>query len=93
MDTMSGIGPVPSPTHSTSEFLAHENECRRLMKPLLTGLLDMAESAGWSRRTVASTLMFLAAQEVSTSSSTLGEAPERKKVAAVRTGEMQEDTS
>jgi hypothetical protein len=73
MDTMSGIGPVPSPTHAVSEFLAHDSECRSVMKPLLTGLLDMAESAGWNRRTVASTLMFLAAQEISSASRELAQ--------------------
>jgi hypothetical protein len=62
MNMMTGIGSVPSPTRSAKEFLAHETECRSALKPLLDGLLDMAESAGWSRRTAASTLMFLAAQ-------------------------------
>jgi len=32
--------------------------------------LDAAESAGWNRRTVASTLMFLAAQQVSATETT-----------------------
>jgi hypothetical protein len=44
----------------------HESECRSVLQPLMTGLLDMAESAGWNRRTVAATLMFLAAQQIST---------------------------
>ncbi|MBZ9849383.1 hypothetical protein LB565_15465 [Mesorhizobium sp. CA14] len=65
MDMMSGDGSVPAPTHPASEFLAYEAECRSALKPLLTRLLDTAESAGWNRRTVASTLMFLAAQQVS----------------------------
>ena len=65
MNMMRGIGSVPSPTHPANEFLAHETECREVLKPLLDGLLDIAESAGWSRRTAASTLMFLAAQHVS----------------------------
>ncbi|WP_274630836.1 hypothetical protein [Arvimicrobium flavum] len=65
MNKMTSVGPVPTPTHSPSEFLAYETECRSALKPLLTGLLDMAESAGWNRRTAASTLMFLAAQHVS----------------------------
>ncbi|WP_246679733.1 hypothetical protein [Mesorhizobium sp. B2-3-5] len=62
---MSGSGSIPPPTHPASEFLAHEAECRSALKPLLTDLLDTAESAGWNRRTVASALMFLAAQQVS----------------------------
>ena len=56
--------------HTASEFLAYEAECRSALKPLLAGLLDAAESAGWNRRTVASTLMFLAAQHVSASAET-----------------------
>ena len=67
MNMMTGIGSVPSPTHPAIEFLAHETECRSALKPLLDALLDVAESAGWSRRTAASTLMFLAAQHVSAS--------------------------
>ncbi|SFO67664.1 hypothetical protein SAMN03159463_02644 [Mesorhizobium sp. NFR06] len=65
MDVMKGDGSVPAPTHPTSEFLAYEAECRSALTPLLTSLLDAAESAGWNRRTAASTLMFLAAQHVS----------------------------
>ncbi|BCM18607.1 hypothetical protein [Mesorhizobium sp. J8] len=65
MNMMSGNGSIPAPTHPASEFLAYEAECRSALKPLLAGLLDAAEAAGWSRRTVASTLMFLAAQQVS----------------------------
>jgi hypothetical protein len=68
MNKMTDIGSVPTPTRSPSEFLAYETECRSALKPLLTGLLDMAESAGWNRRTAASTLMFLAAQHVSAAS-------------------------
>ena len=70
MNKMTDIGSVPTPTHSPSEFLAYEQECRGALKPLLTGLLDKAESAGWNRRTAASTLMFLAAQQVSAASET-----------------------
>ncbi|TIR14759.1 MAG: hypothetical protein E5X34_31890 [Mesorhizobium sp.] len=65
MNMMSADGSIPTPTHSASEFLAYEAECRSALKPLLAGLLDAAEAAGWNRRTVASTLMFLAAQQVS----------------------------
>lgn len=68
MNKMNDIGYVATPTHSPSEFLAYETECRSALKPLLTGLLDMAVSAGWNRRTAASTLMFLAAQNVSAAS-------------------------
>jgi hypothetical protein len=68
MNKMTDIGSVAAPTHSPSEFLAYETECRSALKPLLTGLLDMAVSAGWNRRTAASALMFLAAQQVSSAS-------------------------
>jgi hypothetical protein len=70
MNAMTDTGSIPAPTHSPSEFLAYETECRSALKPLLTGLLDMAVSAGWNRRTAASTLMFLAAQQVSAASET-----------------------
>ncbi|WP_027168612.1 hypothetical protein [Mesorhizobium sp. WSM3224] len=69
MNVMNGNGSIPTPAHSASEFLAYEAECRSALKPLLTGLLDTAESAGWNRRTVASTLMFLAAQQISAETS------------------------
>ncbi|MGS1097603.1 hypothetical protein ACVCNR_23985 [Aquamicrobium terrae] len=65
MNEMTGIGFVSPPIHSANEFVGYETECRSVLKPLLAGLLDMAESAGWDRRTVASALMFLAAQQVS----------------------------
>ncbi|MER8376390.1 hypothetical protein [Mesorhizobium sp. M1409] len=65
MDAMAGLGSVPAPTHQAKEFLAYETECRSALQPLLARLLDMAETAGWNRRTAASTLMFLAAQQVS----------------------------
>lgn len=70
MNKMTDIGYVATPTHSPNEFLAYETECRSALKPLLTGLLDMAVSASWTRRTAASTLMFLAAQQVSAASET-----------------------
>ena len=65
MDMMMKGETVPAPTHPASEFLAYEAECRSVLKPLLAGLLDAAEAAGWNRRTAASTLMFLAAKQVS----------------------------
>ncbi len=65
MNIMPGIGTVASPTRPQNDFLGHETECREVLRPWLEGVLDMAESAGWNRRTAASTLMFLAAQHVS----------------------------
>lgn len=72
MDEKAGAVAVPAPTQRASEFLAYENECRAALKPLLAGLLDMAETAGWNRRIAASTLMFLAAQQVSATNSPSG---------------------
>ncbi|WP_421914285.1 hypothetical protein [Mesorhizobium sp.] len=73
MDTKAGLGTVPAPTHDAREFLAYETECRSVLKPMLAGLLDLAEAAGWSRRTAASTLMFLAAQQVSATAGSSGD--------------------
>ena len=69
MNNITDVESVAAPTHAPSEFLAYEQECRTALKPRLTHLLDMAVSAGWSRRTAASTLMFLAAQQVSLTAS------------------------
>jgi len=65
---MTGIETVPPPAHPEIEFLAYEMECRSTLKPLLARLLDMAQSAGWNRRTAATALMFLAAHHVSAAS-------------------------
>jgi hypothetical protein len=68
MPKTTGITAVPAPTHAPNEFLAYESECRDSFRPLVADLLDMAEAAGWSRRTAASTLMYLAAQHISAAS-------------------------
>lgn len=65
MDSTSGTGLVPAPTHRANDFFAYEKECKAALAPVLADLIDIAEAAGWNRRTVASTLMFLAAQHVS----------------------------
>ncbi len=72
MTIMPGFDTVPAPEHPPSEFMAHESECRKVFLPLLEELLDKAAEAGWSRRTVASTLMFLAASQVSASNGNIG---------------------
>ncbi len=69
MNVVANVGTVPSPRNPASEFLAYEAECKEALRPLLNGMIEMAEKAGWSRRTVASALMFLAAQHVSLSPS------------------------
>ncbi len=66
---MPGIGTVASPTRPPNDFVGQESECRDVLRPWIEAVLDMAESAGWNRRTVASTLMFLAAQHVSSARS------------------------
>ena len=66
MNVMPDINTVASPTHPASDFLAHEQECRDVLRPWVESMLDKAEAAGWKRRTVASTLMFLSAKHVST---------------------------
>jgi hypothetical protein len=63
------IGTVPPPKHQAGEFVAYEAECKDVLRPLLSGMIEMAEKAGWKRGTVASSLMFLAAQHVSAASS------------------------
>lgn len=72
MTIMPGFDTVPAPEHPPSEFMAHESECRKVFLPLLEALLDKAAEAGWSRRTVASTLMFLAASQVSAPNGNVG---------------------
>jgi hypothetical protein len=65
MNVMSGTGAVASPTRSPEHYIAYENVCRDTLHPWVNGLLNMADSAGWNRRTAALTLMFLAARYAS----------------------------
>jgi hypothetical protein len=55
---------VAGPKHQANEFVEYEADCKEVVRPLLEGILDMTEKAGWRRRTVASALMFLAAQNL-----------------------------
>ena len=68
MNVLTNIGAVPAPKKQASDLLAYEAECKEVLRPLLDGMIEMAEKAGWQRRTVASALMFLAAQQVSSGS-------------------------
>jgi hypothetical protein len=70
MTVMTDIGTVAPPTHQANEFVAYEAECKTALAPLLAGLLDMAEQAGWNRRTAASTLMYLAARNLTATKTT-----------------------
>jgi len=44
--------------------LKYEVECRSALEPLLEGLLDRAEAAGWQRKQAAMAIMYLAAKRV-----------------------------
>jgi hypothetical protein len=69
MNVVANVGTVPPPKHQAGEFVAYEAECKDVLRPVLDHLIDTAMKAGWRRRTVASALMFLAAQHVSESPS------------------------
>ena len=74
MNVVANVAPVPAPKSEASEFLAYEAECKDVMRPLVNGVIEMAENAGWKRRSVASALMFLAAQHISAASAENGKA-------------------
>ena len=42
----------------------YEADCRAALRPVLSEMLDLAESAGWSRRRAAYALMMLATDEL-----------------------------
>ena len=69
MNVVANVGTVPPPKHQAGEFVAYEAECKDVLRPVLDHTVDTAVKAGWSRRTVASALMLLAAQHVSASPS------------------------
>ena len=69
MNMIANVGTISSPTKEASEFLAYEAECKDVLRPALDHMIETAVKAGWRRRTVASALMFLAAQHVSASPS------------------------
>ena len=69
MNVVANVGTVPPPKHQAGEFVAYEAECKDVLRPVLNHMIDTAVKAGWRRRTVASALMFLAAQHLSASPS------------------------
>jgi hypothetical protein len=69
MNVVANVGTVPPPKHEAGEFVAYEAECKDVLRPVLDLMVETAVKAGWRRRTVASALMFLAAQHVSASPS------------------------
>ncbi|TIM08127.1 MAG: hypothetical protein E5Y62_17385 [Mesorhizobium sp.] len=60
---MDSFGKIAAPIRPKNDF-NYETDCRAALAPLVDGLLDMAEQAGWDRRKAAYTLMFLSAQRV-----------------------------
>lgn len=54
---------VSPPRYSAKDY-HYEDDLRAVLRPLLTGLLDRAEAAGWDRRRAAYAAMILAADEV-----------------------------
>ncbi|TGQ28817.1 hypothetical protein [Mesorhizobium sp. M00.F.Ca.ET.216.01.1.1] len=65
MDTIDSFANIAAPTLSPTDF-NYETECRAALGPLIDGLLDTAEQAGWNRRKAAYTIMFLSAQKLTT---------------------------
>ncbi|RUU27350.1 MULTISPECIES: hypothetical protein [unclassified Mesorhizobium] len=63
MDMMNSFGKIAAPTLPRTDF-NYETECKKALAPLVDGLLDAVESAGWDRRKAAYTLMFLSAQRL-----------------------------
>jgi hypothetical protein len=55
---------VDKPSTAIRDF-GHEAECREAMKPHLEAMIDLAVKAGWDRRTVTYSLMYLAAKTAS----------------------------
>lgn len=54
---------LSSPTCSPMD-IHYEADCRAALRPVLSELLGIAESAGWSRRRAAYALMMLATEEL-----------------------------
>ena len=69
MNMLANVGSISSPKSEASDFLAYEAECKDVLRPLLDHMIETAVTAGWRRRTVASALMFLAAQHITASQS------------------------
>jgi len=66
MNMMSADGSIPAGSYRVGICRDERGAMWDANVGTTTRLLDAAEAAGWNRRTVASTLMFLAAQQVST---------------------------
>lgn len=54
---------LSAPTCSPTD-IRYEADCRAALRPALSEMLDLAESAGWSRRRAAYALMMLATDEL-----------------------------
>lgn len=55
---------IPPPSRAAID-LNYEADLKTALDPILSELLDRAEHAGWDRRKVAYTVMFLAARNLS----------------------------
>lgn len=54
---------LSSPTGLPTD-IQYEADCRAVLRPVLSEMLDLAESVGWSRRRAAYALMMLATDEL-----------------------------
>ena len=54
---------LSSPTCSPTD-IQYEADCRAALRPVLSEMLELAESAGWSRRRAAYAPMMLATDEL-----------------------------
>lgn len=58
------INKIAAPQRTATD-LNYETDLKTALEPVLTEVLDLAESAGWDRRKAAYTVMFLAARQLS----------------------------
>jgi hypothetical protein len=63
---MMNVAGIARPQHAVTD-IRYDADCKAALGPMLLGLLDTAESAGWDRRRVAYALMILAARHVTDS--------------------------
>lgn len=54
--------PVVDKPSTAIRHFGHEAECRQALQPHLEAMIDLAVKAGWDRKTVTYSLMYLAAR-------------------------------
>jgi hypothetical protein len=64
MVNMTNVNKIAAPQRTATD-LNYETDLKTALEPVLTEVLDLAESAGWDRRKAAYTVMFLAARQLS----------------------------